>query len=128
MMGIKNAFLQAIASKPLLEVKIEDYGITCYIGKLSAGERAEILAATRLTDAEGGNAVSIQDQMCVTLRAALREQDGSRAFQATDEDLQVIRDMDGAVVAALFEQIVDFNGLSEKAVVEAVKNSDASRN
>jgi hypothetical protein len=127
-MGIKNAFLQAIASKPLLEVKIEEYNMTCYIGKLSAGERAEVLAATRLTDGEVSNAVSIQDQMCVTLRAALREADGSRAFQNTEEDLQVIRDMDGAVVATLFEQVVDFNGLGDKAVATALKNSDASRN
>ena len=127
---MKNAFLKAIASKPLLEVKIEDYGITCYIGKLSAAERSEILknAISPSADGEKTQATSVQDQMCYTLRAALREADGTRAFQETEEDLQILRDMDGAVIAVLFDSVIDFNGLSQKAVPAALKNSEASLN
>ncbi len=127
---MKSAFLKAIASKPLLEVKIEDYGMTCYIGKLSAAERSEILKSAMYSgeDGEKTKAASVQDQMCYTLRVALREADGTRAFQETEEDLQILRDMDGAVIAVLFDAAIEFNGLSQKAVPAALKNSEASLN
>jgi hypothetical protein len=125
----RDAFLKAIGSKPLFEVTIKDYDMTCYIGKLSAAERSEILKNAVLEAEDGKHkTVPVQDQMCLTLRAALRDADGSRGFQDTPEDLKILLDMDGEVIDVLFNAAIDFNGMSQKALPKAIKNSEASRN
>jgi hypothetical protein len=125
---LRDNFLQAIASKPLLQVEIADYGFTAYIGKLSAGERSGLIKSAFARDEAGELTVSPMDQMCLTVQIALRDADGKRAFTDTAEDLEIIRQMDGDVIAVLFEQALTFNRLGDTSVSETIKNSEAIQN
>ena len=127
-MKLRESFLKAIAEKPLLKVEIEDYGITAYIGKLSAGDRTEIVRRAFTKNEAGDVKESPLEQMCMLLQIALRNEDGSRAFEDNEEDLTIIKQMDGAVVSVLFDQAMEFNSLTVNAVGKALKNSVSSPN
>jgi hypothetical protein len=122
MKSIKQAFLAH--KNELKEIAVDKLGISVYIGKWSGRERATVLS--QMGGIEKLEDSKMYDEMIIgmakILQITLKDDDGTRAFDDSDEDFNVIMNIDGEIIQDLFSAVMAYNGLAENAVVDAAKN------
>lgn len=98
-------------------------GDKVWVKSLSGAERGEFRSMVDKAKANGGIKAEVIAAM------ALCEEDGGRVYDFhKEEDLQEVRDMDGADVDQITMVFLDASGLSEKSVEQLQKNSEATPN
>jgi hypothetical protein len=121
MNNIKQAFL---GGNKLKKITIEEFGIDIYISKWSGNDRAKILPVAmqieKLSDEEKYE--EMFSMMSKVVQSAVKDIDGKRVFDDSEEDFELLYNSDGKVIQDIFEEIMSYNGMTGEAVKEAAKN------
>jgi hypothetical protein len=120
---IKQAFLDS--KNKLKAIVVPELGETVYIGKWSGIQRATIIPEIIGIEEEENKSEKYKDTvkgMAKIVQVSLLDGEGNRVFEDSDEDLAVLLNFDGEVVEKLFTEILEHNGIGEKALPEAAKN------
>lgn len=122
MNNIKQAFLNY--KLKTIEIDVKEIGVKLYAKKWSAKERAKILSSVQKVEQlqDENNIIDMYETMSKIIQQTALEENGNRVFNDTKEDLEILLNFDGELIQEVFEQIMDINGMGEKAVKEAAKN------
>jgi len=121
-MNIKQAFLNY--ENKLKKIDIEEIGTSIYIKKWSGLDRARILPQITGIDelAEDQKYKEMFLGMAKIIRETALEKDGSKAFEDTQDDFNLLINSPGDIIQDIFEEIMSYNGMGEKEIKEAAKN------
>jgi hypothetical protein len=75
-------------------------------------------------DEEGGhvNWDKIFDNQIIAVAFSLCDENGTRLFSDSEEDLKILSSKNGEVIQRLFDEVLIINGLASKSKEEAAKN------
>ena len=124
-MSIKQAFLSH--KNELKKLHVEDLGVDVYISKWSGIDRARILPVvgtfSKLEELEEDKKYKeMFSGMAKVIQETLKNEDGTRVFDSSEEDFNLVLNFNGEELERLFGEIMEQNGVGEKEIVEAAKN------
>jgi hypothetical protein len=124
-MNLKEQFRQKglELKKQLKEVEVT--GLKAFIGKFTAGERELIMPAIVAASENADSKEKYKgmfNSMAEVVQFAIKDGNGERVFDDSEDDLSIVKSLDGESVQTLFEEILEFNGLTDEAVKEEAKN------
>lgn len=127
MNNIKQAFLNN--KSKLKKIEIKELDIDVYISKWSGKDRARMIPLAEKieslqdeTETETNKYEEMFTVMAKIVQETLKDENGDRVFDDSEEDFKLVDNFDGEIVQNLFEKIMSHNGMSEEAVKEAAKN------
>jgi len=110
----------------LKEVEVPEWGGEVYLRKWSAKDRSAYISKSVNVDEGGGhvNYETIFDGQVWAVAMSLCDEEGKRLF--TDDEIDLLAAKNGDVIQKLCEEVFKLNGLAEKSVEEAAKNSESN--
>lgn len=119
---LKQAFLQN--KDALKKIVVKEFGIDVYVSKWSGKDRAKItplaVEIEKLGDEEKYE--EMFSMMAKIVQTTIKDENGDRIFDDSDEDFETVFNSDGEVLQNLFSEVMKHNGMTEEAVKEAAKN------
>ena len=107
---------QAFLDKKIQTKKIEvpEWNDHVYVKKLSAGERSILITSN--AESQG------MDSVVKTLQLVICDENGTRIFDNSEEDFNLLNSKDGVVLENIFNKVLEFNSLGEEEEKQAIKN------
>jgi hypothetical protein len=108
-------------------VEIPEWGGTVYLHKWTGKERSLFLSKS-IHENDGGAGVNwdtLFDNQVLVVALSLSDENGTKLFSTSSEDLEILSSKDGNVIQMLYKEALLLNGLAKESVEEAAKNSES---